>query len=836
MKFHTFFLLIIIQFSLIKSKCGFNENFPFEIPKKISTISLKNNSHPLNITFIYSIFDNQKELISKISKHNIDNIKHVFSEISYSFSKILTSLNSNLISIKNKNICGNKINNLELTNLPKIINTDLLIFLYFDEEITNYKSGICAIDDKTYKPIIALIGLPVNYKYYSYKSFFLSEMVHNMIHILGFNFNSLLRYGFESKYEVENFLFHSKKISFLIVLLTKNYYLSKETIKLSYTNTVHLDYSLYLKDIMLENKYNNLPLTKVTLSILSKSNWYEINNLGCNLIFNINNQECLYIGNICNYDERLILLTQYYIEKGLIKCLYKSQKKIIFPNLNIYQEYLFKEKEAKKSKLTSENNLYDYEKYLIDYPEIINIEKQELNLLNPSKYCKIPQRTVFFAYSPLTEINQNLSEYNITKITLSNKEKEYYVLSSIYPNKEEYNCLHESIEYNNIIRVNNHFSSNFIYNAKLPYLTNMFKYQKIFPLISYLSIAKKDNLVFNYLKLKNKYSKDFNYLPQTYIIPKDRNYLMKQFKNYTVNLDNLWLIKPTLGDQGRGIHLLESINDIIKCRSCIITKYISNPDLVNGKKYDIRMYLLVTNINPLIIYIYNDGLVRVATENYILSLETLKNLYIHLTNTSLNDKSKKFIINNDPEAEKGNTWTLHTLKNKFKRENHDFNIIMEQVKDFSIKTILSMLKKEIIYEHDFGYYDNNIFGLFGIDVLIDSNLRPWLIEVNAFPSLMSYTKVDSLIKSKLLIDMENILGIIPFNHINGQSYDKENYYNNFSEEKAEKAFCQILRPSGGFERAFPKKNNIDYYKKFFENISQENLILWDKLKNMDEDI
>ena len=78
---------------MIKIKCGFNENFPFEIPKKISTISLKNNSHPLNITFIYSIFDNQKELISKISKLNIYNIKHVFEEISYSLSKILTKLN-----------------------------------------------------------------------------------------------------------------------------------------------------------------------------------------------------------------------------------------------------------------------------------------------------------------------------------------------------------------------------------------------------------------------------------------------------------------------------------------------------------------------------------------------------------------------------------------------------------------------------------------------------------------------------------------------------------------------------------------------------------------------
>jgi len=55
-------------------------------------------------------------------------------------------------------------------------------------------------------------------------------------------------------------------------------------------------------------------------------------------------------------------------------------------------------------------------KYLIDYSEIINIEKQELNLLNPSKYCKIPQRTVFFAYSPLTEIKKILSEYNINNI------------------------------------------------------------------------------------------------------------------------------------------------------------------------------------------------------------------------------------------------------------------------------------------------------------------------------------------------------------------------------------------------------------------------------------
>ena len=123
----------------------------------------------------------------------------------------------------------NKINNLELTNLSEIINSDLLIYL--DEKITNYKSGICAIDDNTYKPIITLIGLSFNYKYYSYKSFFLSEMV---IHILD-NFNSLFRYVLKQNMKLKNFYFILKK--FHIVLLTKNYSLSKETIKLSYTNT-----------------------------------------------------------------------------------------------------------------------------------------------------------------------------------------------------------------------------------------------------------------------------------------------------------------------------------------------------------------------------------------------------------------------------------------------------------------------------------------------------------------------------------------------------------------------------------------------------------------------
>jgi tubulin polyglutamylase TTLL1 len=45
------------------------------------------------------------------------------------------------------------------------------------------------------------------------------------------------------------------------------------------------------------------------------------------------------------------------------------------------------------------------------------------------------------------------------------------------------------------------------------------------------------------------------------------------------------------------------------------------------------------------------------------------------------------------------------------------------------------------------------FELYGYDVLLDANLRPWLIEVNASPSLSTTTEPDRIMKSALLRDV-----------------------------------------------------------------------------------
>ena len=61
-----------------------------------------------------------------------------------------------------------------------------------------------------------------------------------------------------------------------------------------------------------------------------------------------------------------------------------------------------------------------------------------------------------------------------------------------------------------------------------------------------------------------------------------------------------------------------------KRQGCIVSKYVSKPHLLRGYKYDLRLYVLVTSFDPLKIYLFRDGLVRLATVPYSTSKASLK--------------------------------------------------------------------------------------------------------------------------------------------------------------------------------------------------------------------
>ena len=77
----------------------------------------------------------------------------------------------------------------------------------------------------------------------------------------------------------------------------------------------------------------------------------------------------------------------------------------------------------------------------------------------------------------------------------------------------------------------------------------------------------------------------------------------------------------------------------------MIQRYLEQPFLLNDLKFDLRLYVLLAGVDPLRIFLYNDGLARFATQKYRQDIRDLGNTFIHLTNYSINKHSKDFIFN-----------------------------------------------------------------------------------------------------------------------------------------------------------------------------------------------
>ncbi|XP_052753963.1 tubulin monoglutamylase TTLL4-like isoform X4 [Galleria mellonella] len=270
-------------------------------------------------------------------------------------------------------------------------------------------------------------------------------------------------------------------------------------------------------------------------------------------------------------------------------------------------------------------------------------------------------------------------------------------------------------------------------------------------------IGRKDRLWRNLQKLAAKYGvNEFGIMPKTYVLPHDLKLLKHDWEKHAANNEK-WIIKPPASARGTGIKVVSRWTQIPKKRPVVVQRYVSKPYLINGNKFDMRLYVLVTSVHPLRIYLYKDGLARFASVKYNDELTSLNDRYMHLTNYSINRLSKNYTPNEDFAACEGHKWTLQTLFHYLKTEkNVDTDALWDSLKDLVIKTIISgeasissLTKANITSRY-------NCYELFGIDVLLDEDLKPWLLEVNISPSLHSASPLDIHVKGPLVCTVLNI--------------------------------------------------------------------------------
>jgi len=332
------------------------------------------------------------------------------------------------------------------------------------------------------------------------------------------------------------------------------------------------------------------------------------------------------------------------------------------------------------------------------------------------------------------------------------------------------------------------------------------EYQKINHFPGTRGIARKDNLAKNINRLKRQHGDEhFSFLPNSYILPQE----MGSFENDLKRNGGTWILKPAASSCGKGIRLVNSlpVNLGPKAKeydgkepkpgaTWVMQRYIADPMLIDGYKFDLRLYVLVTGFDPLRIYMFNEGLVRFATERYVNDPGNLENQYMHLTNYSLNKHSTSYVspaaaakaaaaaqqakaekrqqadededqededddANDEDVVSSASKWTLSSFKKYCQAKGIDWNNIQQQMNDIVIKTLISV-EAEVLKEMWTKCQQSSCFELFGWDMMLDEKYNVHLIEVNIMPSLSCTTSLDKAVKYALVENTLCTAGATPF--------------------------------------------------------------------------
>lgn len=230
--------------------------------------------------------------------------------------------------------------------------------------------------------------------------------------------------------------------------------------------------------------------------------------------------------------------------------------------------------------------------------------------------------------------------------------------------------------------------------------------------------------------------------------------LKKKFVQYELNgIHNIWIVKPAGLSRGRGIEVFASLVEILdNCHregQWVAQKYMENPMIVHGRKFDIRQWVLVTSWNPLVIWFWNKPYIRFPAADY--DPNNLNDRFVHLTNNSVAKYAKNCTMLGD-----GNMWDVDTFANYLQDtygedvwEEGGLRKKMQQVVKYTLEAVQDMF--------DENNKNATCTELYGFDLMIDDQCNPWLLEVNSSPTMEFSTPITEHLCKKVMEDTIKVI-------------------------------------------------------------------------------
>eukprot|EP01063_Lacrimia_lanifica_P022199 TRINITY_DN29863_c0_g1_i1.p1 TRINITY_DN29863_c0_g1~~TRINITY_DN29863_c0_g1_i1.p1 ORF type:complete len:790 (+),score=323.91 TRINITY_DN29863_c0_g1_i1:142-2511(+) len=307
-------------------------------------------------------------------------------------------------------------------------------------------------------------------------------------------------------------------------------------------------------------------------------------------------------------------------------------------------------------------------------------------------------------------------------------------------------------------------------------------WQRINHFPSMHTIARKVQLSMTLSKMRKPFPQHFSFSPRTWSLRSEKLALKKFIATTPAAQKRTFIVKPSAGCQGKGIFMTQSVDDLNDdvMEDAVVQEYINKPLLIENKKFDLRVYALVTSVKHLGIFLFNEGLVRLATVDYEKPAEdNLHDLQMHLTNYAINKTSDKFIHNDDADrGDIGHKRDFAFLNKWLEAEGHEPEKIWGRIERVIIKTLLAA---QPILSHTYTscFPHNNdgytCYEILGFDLLLDQQLKPWLLEVNHSPSFNCCSPLDERIKTGLIEEVLKVINLKPDDRVRERDREKDEF-------------------------------------------------------------